>query len=325
MVDCGHHSIKYGAITHRHRKDAQNTPKTLSRAVATCDPVTALEWSSTIPTLLANEVGEDEHLVLFLLLDTLTAQPQKEALLSACFEQMEAAKVCLGYTATTALFAAGETSGVVLDVGYASARITPVVRGIPELTLSSELSSLGAHAVDDALRAAFREAGEPTTSDTFLTAVKSQCCWVGSGEKPDTVDEVALPDGSILPMALSSTALEAASSRLLTSTRASATNSLLHTWEKATLLHPDVSQWVRCGGAAGMAGVGPTVADVVSKAGMVSGPPRELHVRDHATASVEGGVILTHLNTFKKMCIDSTDYEEEGPQRCLHQRITDWR
>ena len=147
IVDCGHHTIKYAGLSKHHKRTVEVLVK---ERRSECNAYVADDerLRQSVPQLLSGELRTDEDLTLMLLLDTFTSQKSKASLLYSCFEQFGCKRVCLHYTASTGLYAAGETSGVVVDIGYAGVQLSSVCKGVAQTALSARLSSVGTRSLD---------------------------------------------------------------------------------------------------------------------------------------------------------------------------------
>lgn len=324
VVDCGRHSTKYAVISRRHHRTDNGTipvkqlPSPMSSFNST---VTAAEWNCVLPQIVSSEVTDGGGVSLLLLLDTLLHKRQREALLSSTFEHIGAKRVCLSYSAATALFAGGETSGVAVDLGYTSVRATPVEDGVPVTSMAISMDAVGARYVDSSLR---HMLGDQQLPDVLLSTVKAQCCWVGS-EEPPLPEEFSLPDGSTVQVNLTPQDYHQAANCLLYSGTTRVPDILHHFYQKFTVsCGTPVPHWVLFGGAAGMHGVNSVLAGSISSF-MLDSPPRQLMVQNSCNGPVDGGVILSHLSSFKGMCVSMEEYEEDGPERCVHVKVADRR
>ncbi|KAK7200220.1 actin-like protein [Novymonas esmeraldas] len=318
IVDCGHHTLKYAGVSKRNRRAVEVLVKE-RRSEVNAYVADGERFRECVPQLLSDELRTDEDLTLLLLLDTYHSQKSKASLLYSCFEQFGCKRVCLHYTACAGLYAAGETSGVVVDVGYAGVQITSVYKGAVQTAMSARLSSVGTRSLDSELQRLVR--GD--MPEDVLHLVKTHCCSLTERDAP--VAELTLPDGSVFPHEdLRQSELHRATSALLYSTTSSAPDTLRAVYQKHSIRFPDAAAWLPLGGGSLIHG-----AEEVLAAGM-SHPlcrhaPRQLHVREVTHAPVSGGTILSQLNVFKSMCVGASDYEEYGPDGCVRMQVVDVR
>ncbi|KAG5497464.1 hypothetical protein JIQ42_03950 [Leishmania sp. Namibia] len=317
IVDCGHHTLKYAGLSKRCRRTREVLIKERRNE---CNAYVADDerFRHCVPQLLSEELHTDEDLTLLLLLDTFHSQKSKAALLYSSFEQFGCKRVCLHYTACAGLYAAGETSGIVVDLGYVGAQLTSVHKGTVETAMSTRLSSVGTQRLDGELR---RLLGGDTTEKT-LDLVKAQHCSLT--EREELAPELTLPDGSVLPYEDLKSGLYKASNALLYSTTSSVPDSLRTVYQKHAIRFPDSSSWLLLGGGSLVSGVDEVLTRAMTHP-LSCHSPKQLHLKDVTHAPVSGGIILSQLNVFKSMCIDVSDYEEYGPEGCLRMQVVDAR
>lgn len=318
IVDCGHHTIKYAGLSKRNKRTVEVLVK---ERRSPCNAYVADDerLRQSVPQLLSGELRTDEDLTLMLLLDTLTSQKSKAALLHSCFESFGCKKVCLHYTACTGLYAAGETSGVVVDVGYAGVQLSSVYQGAAQTALSCRLSSVGTRSLDCELHKLLPSGA----TEEAMDLMKAQCC--GLAEQTEPLADLTLPDGTTLPCsALKRSEVHAASSALLFSTTSSVPDTLRLVFQKHVIRHPDAASWLRLGGGAQMDGVAEVLQTALTHP-LCRHTPKELHLKDATHGPVSGGIILSQLNVFKSMCIGVSDYEEYGPDGCVRMQVVDAR
>ncbi|XQJ28835.1 actin-like protein, putative [Leishmania guyanensis] len=318
IVDCGHHTLKYAGLSKRNRKAVQVLIKE-RRSECNAYVTDEERFRQCVPQLLSGELRSDEDLTLILLLDTHHSQKSKATLLYACFEQFGCKKVCLHYTACTGLYAAGETSGVVVDLGYAGVQLTSVHKGAVQTAISTRLSSVGTRSLDDELH---RLLHGSATEET-LRHVKTHCCSLT--ERDEMVPELTLPDGSVFPHDdLKRSELHRATKALLYSTTSSVPETLRMVYQKHSIRFSDSTSWVQLGGGSLISGVDEALTRAMAHP-LCRHSAKQLHLKDVTHAPVSGGIILSQLNVFKSMCIGVADYEEYGPDGCLHMQVVDAR
>jgi hypothetical protein len=318
IVDCGHHTIKYAGLSKRNKRTVEVLVK---ERRSECNAYVADDerLRQCVPQLLSGELRTDEELTLMLLLDTFTSQKSKASLLYSCFESFGCKKVCLHYTACTGLYAAGETSGVVVDIGYAGVQLSSVYKGVVQTALSSQLSSVGTRSLDCELHRLLRR----DVTEESLHLIKSQCCAVREREEP--LPDLTLPDGTVFPCkGLTRSELHAASGALLFSTTSSVPDTFRLVFQKHTLCHADATSWLRLGGGAQIDGVEEVLQTALAHP-LNRHTPKELLLKDTTHGPVSGGIILSQLNVFKSMCIGVGDYEEYGPDGCVQMQVVDAR
>ncbi|KAG5499427.1 hypothetical protein JKF63_07990 [Porcisia hertigi] len=318
IMDCGHHTLKYAGVSKRSRKAVDVHIKerpSECNAYVTDDE----RFRQSVPLLLSGELCADEDLTLMLLLDTFHSQKSKARLLYSCFEQFGCKKVCLHYTACAGLYAAGETSGVVVDIGYAGVQFTSVHKGTVQTAVSARLSSVGTRSLDGELHRLLR--GD--IADKTLDLVKMHCCSLK--ERDEVVPELTLPDGYVIPSEdLKMSELRRATRALLYSTTSSVPDTLRTIYQKHSIGFPDSTSWLQLGGGSLISGVNEVLTTAVSHT-LCRHFPTQLHLKDVTHAPVSGGIILSQLNVFKSMCVDASDYEEYGPEGCVRMQVVDAR
>lgn len=318
IVDCGHHTLKYAGLSKWNRKTVEVLVKerrSECNAYVTDDE----RLRQCVPQLLSGELRADEELTLILLLDTFHSQKSKAALLYSCFEQFGCKKVCLHYTASAGLYAAGETSGLVVDLGYAGVQLTSVQQGTVQTSMSTRLSSVGTRSVDGELHRLLR--GDMTEATLHL--VKTHCCSLM--ERDELVPQLTLPDGSVFPYDdRTRSELHRATSALLYSTTSSVPDTLRTIYQKHSIRFPDSTSWVQLGGGSLISGVNEVLTTAMTHP-LFRPAHQQLHLKDVTHAPVSGGIILSQLNVFKSMCIGVSDYEEYGPDGCLRMQVVDSR
>ncbi|KAG5473926.1 hypothetical protein LSCM1_04562 [Leishmania martiniquensis] len=317
ILDCGHHTLKYTALSKNSRRNVEVLIKERRSECDACDTGDE-RFRHCVPQLLSDELHTDEDLTLLLLLDTLHSQKSKAALLYSCFEQFGCKRVCLHYSACTGLYAAGETSGVVVDLGYAGAQLTSVYSGSVATATSARLSSVGTRSVDDELRRLLRG----NVTEKTLDLVKTHCCSLR--EREELAPELALPDGSVLAYEDLKSELYKATSAILYSTTSSVPDSLRAVYQKHSILFPDSASWLQLGGGSLIRGVDEVLKRAMTHA-LLCHSPKQLHLKAVTHAPVTGGIILSQLNIFKSMCIDVSEYEEYGPEGSLRMQVVDAR
>ncbi|KPA80706.1 putative actin-like protein [Leptomonas pyrrhocoris] len=318
IVDCGHHTIKYAGLSKRSKRTVEVLVK---ERRSECNAYVADDerLRQSVPQLLSGELRTDEELTLMLLLDTFASQKSKASLLYSCFEQFGCKKVCLHYTACTGLYAAGETSGVVVDIGYAGVQLSSVYKGVVQTALSSRLTSLGTRSLDCELHRLLRS----DVTEEALHRIKAQCCSLTEREEPQP--DLTLPDGTVFPSkGLKRSELHRASNALLFSTTSSVPDSMRLIFQKHSIRYPDSTSWLRLGGGSQIDGVEEVLGSAMAHP-LCRHTPKELHLKDATHGPVSGGIILSQLNVFKGMCVGAGDYEEYGPDGCVRMQVVDAR
>lgn len=318
VVDCGHHTVKYAALTRRGRHGAEAVVKERRSA---CNAYVADDerFRQCVPLVLSEELRAEEDLTLMLLLDSFHSQKAKAALLYSCFEQFGCKQACLHYTACTGLYAAGETSGLVIDLGYAGVQLTSVCKGAVQTALSARLASVGTRSLDGELQRLVR--GDMT--EEALHLIKTSCCSLTGRDEP--VPQLTLPDGTVFPYdELKRSELHRATRALLYSTTSSVPDTLRATYQKHGICCPDATAWLQLGGGSLIGGVDEVLATAMAHP-LRRHAPKQLHLKDVTHAPVSGGMILSQLNVFKSMCVTASDYEECGPDGCARMQVVDVR
>lgn len=357
IVDPGAFSVKYaGQAKRNRRKDwADSQVREMSTATASLDASVDCEalQLQTLARLVSAEVQQGEDLSLVLLVDTLASRRLRESLFQVAFEHLGAKKVAMCFTAATALFAAGETTGVAVDLGFFGVRVTPVDRGVPVVAQATGCASVGCAAIDasilEIIRAADPDAAaritdaaswaEVTRQPAYAQA-KGQLCSFADGAATggrtaaggdeyhnpnDPVCEFALPDGSSVRVPASPSVVSQATRPLLYSACANVPFAFRAVHQQFSL---DVSDaplpWLCFGGGAAVRGAGGELAAALETS-MIGAPARQLTTRSPGHAPVEGALILTHLSSFKAMSVSLAEYGEDGPAQCVHVRCVDSR
>nr|CCC89762.1 putative actin-like protein [Trypanosoma congolense IL3000] len=319
VIDYGLHSVKHTCISKADKSTSFEFKinETPSQAFDGSDSLDVVMFGKHIADLLSDTYSMDTALTISLLTDMWLPRRKQELLLKCCFECLGAKRVSLVNALSAALFSCGETTGICVDVGYRSVRVVPVVSGLAYTTLAEDIVGVGARSSDAVLRYHLRSATEP-----MLRALKSSVCFVG--EEPAAVPRhLALPDGSTFSVTLSPSACrEAGEALLFRAPTVNAPFALQSVYQKALLEIPALDQWAVFGGASGVAGVRRVFGQALTHA-LTAAPresPRLLTVKDPTQASVCGGAILSQLSSFKKVCITSEEYAEEGPHHCVRTR-----
>lgn len=348
IVDVGSAVIKYGCQKRARRGGVQtleSTPSTawnLSRAALCRDQAHTCELdvgalSQQLAGLLnTSTVNANEYNMVYLI-DSLTPARTKEFLVRAAFEELAAKRVLLAYAPVTALLGLGLNSGVVVDVGYRSTTVTPVLNSVPIFTQTERLVGQGLAAVDVALAETLASAGDLplSASDVFthhyeyLHRLKKECAAlqcsltpIGSAVPTATLE---LPDGGVLRCPINGDHVAACTRMLMQGT------SLLYCTQRAMRslhrrFHYNCSaSWLLIGGGGAIPGVESHLLEGMSVPALFSSPALYQQVRDTSQASWFGGAILTQVNVFMEMCMDRDAYEESGPRECLRYSMTDPR
>ncbi|RNF08061.1 actin-like protein [Trypanosoma conorhini] len=322
VVDYGSHTVKHACFSKSDKTLGVDVGVSEASSMAYLeDALDVVPLGRHLAELLSDSCPAEAGLTLSLLTDVLLPQWKRELILKCCFEYLDAKCVFLGYAAATALFSAGETTGMSIDVGYRGVRFVPVVHGIVQTSLSAAVQSVGARGTDQVLSRHLPEAEEP-----LLRELKSSACWVGE-ESVALPSRLTLPDGNSLPFPLSSAVCrEAGEALLFHAPHINAPFALHHAHQKSLIEFPSLNQWVLFGGASVVKGVREVVRGSLSHAvSPLHVTPRRLQVKVPMHASISGGVILSQLSSFKGMCVHAAEYAEEGPHRCLHLKATDGR
>ncbi|KAG8343169.1 putative actin-like protein [Trypanosoma vivax] len=316
VIDYGSHTVKHTSVS-RHEKNAAlefNVCETPSRAYVDGDVMDVSRFGRHMAELLSDTCHADTSLTISLLLDVSLPRRKRELLLKCCFEMLDAKRVYLGCTASAALYSAGETAGISLDVGSRGVRLVPVVDGIVQTSFCEDISRIGARACDAVLRQYIPKADEP-----LLLALKSDACFVGdTPSAPPT--HLTLPDGHVVPTPVSAAVCGEAGRALLFGDHCvSAPDILQFAHQKWLLEFPSLNQWVLAGGASRVSGVQETLCSAMQHALVPAAftEMRQLPVFDPLRAATCGGGIVSQLNSFKHLCVSSEDYAEEGPHRCV--------
>ncbi|RNF03990.1 actin-like protein [Trypanosoma rangeli] len=322
VADYGSHTVKHACFSKFDKTLGVDVGVSETPSVAYVeDALDIVLLGRHLAELLSNSCPEDSGLTLSLLTDVLLPQRKRELILKCCFEYLDAKRVFLGYAAATALFSAGETTGMSIDVGYCGVRFVPVVHGIVQTSLCAAVQSVGARATDCVLSRYLPEAEEP-----LLWALKSSACWVGE-EAVALPSRLTLPDGNSLPFPLSYAVCKEAGEALLFHTpHISAPFAVHHAYQKSLIEFSSLNQWVLVGGASVVRGVREVFRGALSHAVSPSHvTPRRLQVKAPMHAALSGGVIVSQLSSFKGMCVHAAEYAEEGPHRCIHLKAVDGR
>lgn len=350
VVDCGRYSAKVARISAKSNVSIKETPNRACQCYPPGDgaAVPVVRDASSIPALLCehleSEIGEGDATTLLLLLDTLAPKHHRECLLQYCFETVGVEKLYLGFSAATSLFSAAITSGVCVDVGYGGVRLTPLLNGVPLVKRAVELPSVGSAHVDARLDERFPALLAASDNDNRASPLfhtfKAQCgvfdasCCSPSSPLPDEEQSFTLPDGSLLTFNRSD--VSRCYQSLLVSPQCSVVDSFRHL--HAEVLADSPSEWSTCnwvvaGGGANTAGLQDYLklqltSTPVGDASVYNGLTAEVRpvpLQSPSTAAVEGGIALSHLSSFRGMCTTREDYADQGPERCLHNKIVDAR
>lgn len=323
IADCGRHSTKYSLISKRNKWTSEVQVKLNSTDQLTSSTIDEEDWLNTLPSILDSTIiGEDELRLLFLL-NPLCPRQQKEALLIAAFEQYGARKVCLECTAPASLFSCGETSGIVVDVGYTAVRITPVLKGIPAAELSTSLYGVGSFFTESELISSLSESypAQEIGWRSYMNQIMPEVG--GEASVSGCRTEIALPDGSLLPLSFSSSTISRAADRLLLSGESDVLDTAWYTLMKSINTEAN-SHFLRSGGAAHWHICATKLATSFNRS-ITPTTPSEVLSKNSLHSSVVGGSILSQLSCFKNMCISVEDYNDEGPHGCVRQYSTDPR
>ncbi|EPY30610.1 hypothetical protein AGDE_00893 [Angomonas deanei] len=151
--------------------------------------------------------------------------------------------------------------------------------------------------------------------------VKHHLCCVG--EEEATQSTRTLPDGAVLPDCLSSRDVAEAGSRLLVSETTDSLFSFRNVYENSVAESSTVLPYMVCGGGSLMRGVNHAVKSHLQK--YFTFPNRELTAKSPSHTAIDGGLILSQISSFKQMCVDVEEYNENGPARCCSSKMIDSR
>lgn len=344
VVDDGYHTLKHARVSRSQQCGdylpvyTQRSERDITRVCHREQVVGLLHNLNNITSSCADAPNE---VSLLLLQHALVSRREREIVFVSCFERLGCKRVALDCLASTALYAGGVTSGVIVDIGFTGVRVSTILDGHPVLPLCAELRSVGAYHVD----ADLRHSALHDCSDEDLLHFKTQCTVqpevYPGGEHVLTSSYSAaharqsrysrdkttsLPDGERVhihtcdgdsdgdtPCAAEKPS--GACQKLLYSSSTSVPNTFSYHMRKALLVSPEMTHWSVIGGCAGMHGVRSILRDAVSHAVLVSAA-KEVYVKNAAHAAVQGGIILAQLSFFKGMCITADMYAEDGPERC---------
>lgn len=323
IADCGRHSTKYSLISKRNKWTSDIQVKLHSVDQLTSKSINEEDWLNVLPSIVDTAIVEEDELTLLFLLNPLCPRQQKEALLVAAFEQYGARKVCMECTASSSLFSCGETSGIVVDVGYTAVRITPVLKGIPAVEITSSLTGVGSFFTESEIITSLSNS-YPMHQVQWRSYMNQIMPEIGGETNVGGCQtEVVLPDGSSLSLSISSENISRAADRLLFSSQSDVLDTAWYTLMKSINTEAN-SHFLRTGGAAHWHICTTKLSSTFNKC-VTSTTPSEVLSKSSLHSSVMGGSILSQLSCFKNMCVSLEDYNEEGPHGCVRQYTTDPR
>lgn len=361
IVDFGSSTVKYGSSRKTRRVAAhlaaqatqplcKQCPTRLAPSTEGAAPIDLLTPAEHLVELLGETEGVSggSDWNMLCLVNPLLPKRKKEHLLRIAFEELAAKRVCIAYTASTALFSVGHTSGVVVDIGHLDTLVTPVIHATPLLPLTARLSNQGGRTIDDALLEAILalDGDVPLISLTsqYFHTLKSSCCALSAEHvRPFSSNAVGapipLPDGSSLRCPLAAEDIARCSCALVTGGPVSPFFAAQQCVREAVMAVPTGWQpaWMLCGASAAIPGVSNLFADALNtkvnpflplnQTNSVGGKLElvQLQNRDVVTAAWHGGSLLAQLSSFPGMCVDRELYDESGPREALRFSLSDSR
>jgi hypothetical protein len=346
IVDYGSHCVKYGVLGRKKRASDQQLLSMAPSEGYAPDSTYAppLDPSATLSQLLS--IASEAELTpkkyaLVLLTEPLLPARTKELILQGCFESLSAAKVLLGWSPVTALYAAGAASGTVVDIGHTATRVVPVAQGSPVVSRTEILHGCGGKKVDEEMARVLRSKEACVTQPILdlpnwtFSELKTKICYAGSVRAREKSEfAVTLPDGTVLECPMSTEECAACGNSLFTNV--SPSFALCHVLQDLELetSWPGAQQaakvWCLVGGATIMNGFNDRFAHEMSRlpppyrerSGDAASPGntpsvKRLPVEDPQGAAWLGGCILSSMSIFSTLCIDQQMYDECGPRGCL--------
>ena len=156
-------------------------------------------WEHTFLNELRTEPSE--HNVLFTE-PPLSPKIIREKLVQTAFDNFEVPGTYIGIDGVLAMYAAGRTSGVVLDSGYDVTHAIPVFEGF-SLPHAVKRLNLAGNDLTNYMAALLAEQGTSliTSTEEIARGIKESVCYVSSdveSEQADNSTEYTLPDGNVL-------------------------------------------------------------------------------------------------------------------------------
>ncbi len=294
-------------------------------AVRNWDAAEAL-WRHTITTGLSTNADDHPTLITE---NPSVARPNREKLAEIFFDSFRVPALYIATPAVLALYAAGRTGGLVLDVGADTATALAVSAGHLATTKNSHHAELGGVDVDERLGLLLRKSGSALgTSASEQRAVrraKERFCYVAErpGEEEAAIRKTdanvacyELPDGNTLYLGPERfRAPEILFRPALAGMESPGVAELVHgAVEDADIelrkgLYSNV---LLTGGTTKMRGFAKRLLGEVRNFAPKGARVRVLAPKDRLTTAFTGGTILASLTTFKEMTVTKEEWYDHG-------------
>lgn len=293
-------------------------------AVADAEDATAVV-THVMDDVLRMEQGQHAVLVTE---NACNSRRNRELLAEIFFETCQVPSLYVAVPAVLALYAAGRTTGVVLDVGDAVTTAVPIVRGHVAAHAITRVD-LGGRDVGERLAAMLRGSGTSlfasSSEKDAVRRIKERECVVArvpkeeeakwkKGELEERVYE--LPDGNLVDIGPERfRAPELLFNPALGGTEYAGVHQCVHTAVQGVdpVLRKELYETVvLAGGASKTKGFAQRLVDELRPL-----PPPNTKIRVHAppdrlVTAYTGGSILASLSTFRSIAFSATDYYEQG-------------
>lgn len=302
-------------------------------AVTDWDSAEAL-WRHTITTGL--NTNPDEHPTL-ITENPSVPRPNREKLGEVFFESLRVPSLYIATPAVLALYAAGRTGGLVLDVGSDTATALAVSAGHLATSRNSHHTDLGGVDIDDRLSLLLRKSGSilgiSASERRAVRRAKERFCFVADNpakveaevRKSDAnVACYELPDGNTLYLGPERfRAPEILFRPALAGLESLGVADLVN----GAVIDADIelrkglySSVLLTGGTTKMKGFAPRLLDELRKFAPKGAKVRVLAPKDRLTAAFTGGTILASLTTFKEMTITKEEWYDHG-RSIVHRKM----
>lgn len=288
------------------------------------------DWSAqqSILVHVSNQLGVStkDH-PLLLTEAAFASRPQRSKWAQLVFEEQQHPALLFANQGLLSLYASGNTSGIVLDVGDGITQTCPVFDGYT-IREAVRRVDFGGRDVTDYLKTLLRQYGTffDTSAETdIVRQIKEQRCYVAT-KGGDLVAKIRhkLPDGTEINLGGEvSQAPEAFFQPSLVGREHGGVVNIVSESIKMTDidLRREIYQNVLLsGGSTLLSGFCPRFLTEMTKL-----TPRDCKIRilapsERLFTSWIGGSFLSQLSTFRQLCVKRSDYQEEG-ENILHSKV----
>jgi len=296
-------------------------------------------WRYVFQSILRAQ--SDEHPVL-LTEPLLNPRQHREKCAELLFETFRVPALCISPAPVLSLYAAGRTTGLVLDVGEGVTQSVPIVEGFVVSHAVSRVDVAGAQVTEQLAKLLARTGHlfSTTTEMEVVREMKEAACYVATDctAEEDLAARTShkrsaagspwggykLPDGTVIELGPERFR---APEVLFRPDLVGDEGLGVHNLVASSIARTDIDLRTRlyssillAGGSTRLPGFGQRLLGEMRRVAPVDTRVRIMAPQDRATSAWIGGSILASLSTFKKMWVTKQEYEQYGA-KVLHRKF----